>query len=242
MASREIIYNHHPFSIHYDIHHHDKSETILFLHGWGSNKEIMKQAFLQHFKGYRHLYIDMPGFGKSPNDIILKTEDYAQLITLFLKALEIKPTIIAGHSFGGKVATLLQPQTLLLLSAAGIPIPKPWDVQMKIKLFKLLKPFGIAKLRAHFASDDVQGMNEAMYETFKNVVDEDFSNHFKALEANTLLFWGKEDSATPLYAGEKMASLIKDSHFYPCEGDHFFFIKAAAFIDQTTQKELHGDT
>jgi pimeloyl-ACP methyl ester carboxylesterase len=242
MASREITYNTHPFFMHYDILYHDNREVILFLHGWGSSKEIMKQAFSKHFKQFKHLYVDMPGFGKTPNEIPLTTQDYAAIITTFLDEMQIKPTIIVGHSFGGKVATLLKPEKLLLLSSAGIPLPKPRKVQIKIKLFKLLKPFGVAKLRKFFASNDVQGMNEAMYETFKNVVDEDFTPYFKATEAKTVLFWGKEDSATPLHAGEKMASLIHDSHFYPLDGDHFFFIKEASFIDQITQKEFYGDS
>ena len=37
----------------------------------GSNKEIMKQAFGKTLPHYKHIYLDMPGFGKSNNEMIL---------------------------------------------------------------------------------------------------------------------------------------------------------------------------
>ncbi len=240
MASRIVAYKNHTFNINYEILHHDKPQSIVILHGWGSNKEIMKQAFGKHFKNFRHIYIDMPGFGKSPNEIALTTSDYAAIMIGLLQALSIQADIIFGHSFGGKVATAMNPKVLVLLSSAGILIPKPFKVRAKIAIFKGLKPLGLSFLRQIFASKDVEGMNAGMYETFKNVVDEDFSSYFKAYGGKALLFWGKEDTATPLYAGEKMASLIAHSHFYPLEGDHYFFLKQADFIELTLQKELHG--
>ena len=241
MASRDITYKKHHFNIHYDLLHRDNKETVMILHGWGSNKEIMKQAFSQRLKGYRHLYVDLPGFGKSANDTPLTTKDYASIMIAFLEALDIKPDMIMGHSFGGKVATLLQPPTLVLLSSAGIPTPKSLKVKIKIRLFKLLKPLGFGSMRRFFASSDVENMNDGMYQTFKNVVDEDFTNYFRELTSPAFLFWGREDSATPLSSGEKMAALIPQSHFYPLRGDHFFFLKEATFIEETLLKELHGN-
>jgi len=240
MATRGIKHTNKHFTVNYEIINHDKKKDIVILHGWGSNKEVMKQAFSQHFKSYRHIYIDMPGFGKSPNEIVLTTHDYATIMMDLLAAIGASKEIIFGHSFGGKVATLMNPKLLVLLSSAGIVTKKPLRVRAKIKLFKLLKPLGVNSLRHLFASKDVQGMNEGMYETFKNVVDEDFSPHFKAFENPALLFWGKEDNATPLFTGEKMASLIQKSRFYPLAGDHYFFLKQADFIEEQINKELYG--
>jgi pimeloyl-ACP methyl ester carboxylesterase len=77
-----------------------------------------------------------------------------------------------------------------------------------------------------------------MYETFKSVVDEDFESEFSQSQSRALLFWGKEDTATPLYTGEKIASLIPDSQFYPLDGDHFFFLQHADFIEEKILKTL----
>ena len=241
MALREIDYKDSKFQIHYDLINPKKSPTLVFLHGWGSSKELMKSAFGDFFGDFKHLYIDMPGFGKSPNETVLTTDDYAKIIDLFLSNLNIKKEFIFGHSFGGKVATLLHPSHLILLSSAGIPVEKPLKVRLKIKLFKLLKPFGAKRFAQLFASKDVENMSQNMYETFKNVVDEDFSKHFRSYNGKALLFWGKEDTATPLFTAEKINSIIENSKLYPMDGDHYFFLKNQEKIEQKFKKEFGFD-
>jgi len=240
MAIRTINYKNNDFNINYEIQNPNNATDLIILHGWGSRKEIMRSSFKDSFNDFRTLYIDLPGFGKSSNDLILNTSDYKNIVELLLKELNFKKDIIMGHSFGGKVATLLNPKHLVLLSSAGIITKKPLSIRAKIKLFKLLKPFGSQKLRSLFASKDVDGMSENMYETFKNVVDEDFSEIFKNFKNKATIFWGIDDSATPLESGKKIASLIDNSTFYPLDGDHFFFLKNAKFIDQTIIKEQNS--
>ncbi len=239
MALREVSYHNKNFAISYNIINPQAQKSILILHGWGSNKEIMQQAFAKEFSKLKQIYIDMPGFGQSPNESsILTTQDYANIIKLFLASIKQEPLIIAGHSFGGKVATLLKPHILVLLSSAGIIVPKPFKIRAKIALFKLLKPFGIAKFRKLFVADDAKSMNQVMYETFKNVVDEDFTNYFQGFPNKALLFWGIEDTATPLWTGEKIHNLIQKSQFYPLKGDHYFFLQNSNFIAKTIESEL----
>jgi len=238
MASRVIVYKEQQFNISYEQINPTANESIVILHGWGSNKEIMKQAFATKLSKYRHIYIDMPGFGKSHNSMILTTDDYAEIIKLFLSELGIDAKIAMGHSFGGKVATLLATDYLVLLSSAGVLTVKPWKVKLAITTVKLLKPLGMKKIRSLFVAPDAQGMSHEMYETFKNVVDEDFESQFAQSQSKALLFWGKEDTATPLYTGERIASLIPDSQLYPLDGDHFFFLRHADFIEQKILNNL----
>jgi len=240
MASKEIIYKDQPFTLSYEMLHPGKEEAILILHGWGSNKEIMKQAFGKLIDRYTHIYLDLPGFGKSSNEMILTTKDYGNIVSLFLDAIGISPKIAMGHSFGGKVATLLDTPCLVLLSSAGVVTEKPWSVKLKIATVKALKPLGMTFIRDIFKSKDVEGMSHEMYETFKNVVDEDFEAQFAQSRSKALLFWGKEDTATPLYTGEKIAGLIAKSHFYPLDGDHFFFLRHAPFIAQEIETHCKG--
>jgi len=242
MASKEIHYKDRPFQLSYELVNPTQEEVLLVLHGWGSNKEIMKQAFGKTLTQYKHIYLDMPGFGKSTNEMILTTEDYGHIVQLFLEALGVSATIAMGHSFGGKVATLLNAPCLVLLSSAGIVTVKPWSIKVKIATFKLLKPLGMKKIRELFVAPDAQGMSHEMYETFKNVVDEDFEDSFAKSKSKALCFWGKDDTATPLYTGEKIAGLIENSEFYPLDGDHFFFLQHKDFIAKTITeqcKETH---
>jgi len=238
MAVKEINYKEQVFKLSYEIINPSAKESLLILHGWGSNKEIMKQAFGKELVEYKHIYLDMPGFGASSNEMILTTKDYANIVKLFLEILNVKPKIAMGHSFGGKVATLLKTPYLVLLSSAGVLTEKPWSIKIKIATFKFLKPLGMKKIRELFVAPDAQGMSHEMYETFKNVVDEDFESEFAKSKSEALCFWGIEDTATPLYTGKKIAGLIEKSNFYPLEGDHFFFLKHAKYISNEINKVI----
>ena len=243
MALKSIQYKQHTFNISYDILNPDAHLTLLFLHGWGSNKEIMKQAFGDQLDQFRHVYVDLPGFGNSTCNMALETEDYANIMELFLAQINAnQDPIIMGHSFGGKVALLLNPSILVLVGSAGIYVPKPMKVRLKIAVFKLLKVFGFARLRSLFVAEDAKTLSEPMYQTFKNVVNEDFAGRFARYDGRALLCWGKEDTATPLHTGHTMADLIRQSRMVEFEGDHYFFLKqgkaVAAEVEKTVLKSL----
>jgi non-heme chloroperoxidase len=209
--------------INYELYNLDKDNPIIFLHGWGSNKEVMK-VFKNEFENNKLLFIDMPGFGKSETNEVWTTQKYADKLNEFLKELNIEKFCIVGHSFGGKVATLLNPKYLILLSSAGIIENKPLKVRVKINLFKLLKPFGGNKIRKLFISDDAKEMSENMYQTFKNVVNEDFSKHFRNYNAKAIVFGGDKDKAVSLNSNKKISLLIKNNEFIKLNGDHYFFL------------------
>jgi len=208
--------------INYELFNIDKKDTIIFLHGWGSNKEVMK-VFKNEFNEYKLLFIDMPGFGKSETNEVWTTQKYANKIDEFLKELNIEKFCIVGHSFGGKVATLLNPKYLVLLSSAGIIQEKSFKTKLKIKLFKLLKPFGGAKIRKLFVSDDAKEMSENMYQTFKNVVDEDFSENFKNYKGKALVFGGDKDTAVTPKSNQKISKFL-NSKIIMLNGEHYFFL------------------
>ena len=51
-----------------------------------------------------------------------------------------------------------------------------------------------------------------------------------------LLWWGKNDTATPLFAGEKIHELIENSEMKIYEGDHYFFMGHAKEISKEIEK------
>jgi pimeloyl-ACP methyl ester carboxylesterase len=172
----------------------------------------------------------------------LTTEDYATILESFISMIEADKTIILGHSFGGKVATLLAPDLLVLVGSAGILVPKPFKIRAKIALFKLLKFTGFTSLRRLFIAPDAQGLSQPMYETFKHVVNEDFAEKFRAFKGKALLCFGIQDTATPLWTAYTIAELISDSRVVEFDGDHYFFLeqgeKVAKEIEKTVLKNL----
>ena len=239
MATKNLIVDNKNFDISYEIVNPTCTKDIIFLHGWGSNKDIMKNVFAPYLKDFRHIYIDLPGFGKTENKYELKTSDYAKITDAFLKLLNSSKDVIAGHSYGGKVATLLNPKNLVLLSTAGILEEKPMDVKVKIALSKIFNKLGLSKITKVFRSKDVNTMSENMYATFKNVVNEDFSSVFSNFLNNALIFWGKEDRATSLESGKKISTLIKKSTFISYDGDHYFFVKNVKDISERIENGIH---
>lgn len=224
MAIKSIQYNQHTLDISYEIINPEAKIDLIILHGWGSNKGLMKKSFSPYMDTFRHIYIDLPGFGGSTCNVALETKDYARIVELLMIHINASKDIILGHSFGGKVALLLEPKVLVLVGSAGIYIPKPFKVRAKIALYKALKVFGFAKLRSLFVADDAKSLSEPMYQTFKNVVDEDFSDDFASYGGKALLCWGEADTATPISSAQKINELIKDSTLKVYDGDHYFFM------------------
>ena len=271
LAVRHIRLDSRDFGINYKIIDNKSDLWVLFLHGWGANKELMESAFGARFKSVNHLYVDLPGFGGSENNFVLDSSHYTQIIKAFLDSLKIAPKIIIAHSFGGKIATLLalesqdsqqnlqldsqdspnpkksaqdskqdllQIPALVLLSSAGLQKKQSNKVRLKIKFAKIARIF---HLKARFlVSADAKDLSQNMYESFKLVVREDFTQKFAELQSKTLIFWGKNDEALPLYLGEKMKDLIKNSRFFAMQGNHFFFLDSqnAESIEKITTKEL----
>lgn len=239
MALKSLQYQQYTFSISYEVLNPKAIKTIVFLHGWGSNKGVMKEAFGEHMKAFRHVYVDLPGFGNSNCSRELTTEDYANIMEIFLSQINANyDIVILGHSFGGKVALLLNPPILVLVASAGIYRSKSIKVRLKILLFKTLKKVGLSRLRHRFVAEDAKTLSEPMYRTFKNVVNEDFSQEFKAYQGRALLCWGKSDTATPPADGRKIHRLIADSRLVEFEGDHYFFMQHAEAVGKEIEKTV----
>lgn len=242
MAIYELKFENEKYELCYEIINLDKEKILMILHGWGASKDIMKQAFSDKFKDFKQIYIDLPGFAKSNIKKDLDSFEYAQILSKFIREKDLKINTVMGHSFGGKLSALLCKEfnikNIILLSSAGILWKKNLKTRLKIKIFKILKLLGFSSFYRFFASKDVKGMNELMYKTFKRVVDEDFSSIFSSLKSNALIFWGKDDNATPLKSGEKIHNLIQNSKFYALNGDHFFFLKESENINKICEKEL----
>lgn len=230
MAVKDIEFKGARWRLSYILLNNDATRNIVFLHGWGSNKELMKLAFSKTFKGFNHIYVDLPGFGGSSCEGVINTYEYAAIIESFLGALHVDSNaIIVGHSFGGKIALLLN-REIILLSSAGILLPKSLKVRAKIFATKILKGLGIKHFRA-FRARDADNLSPTMYEIFKIVVNEDFSLDFASFTHSSSVFWGESDKATPLTCYHKILSLMPKARGFILQGDHYFFLKQGTKIE-----------
>ncbi|EIQ2344847.1 alpha/beta hydrolase, partial [Campylobacter coli] len=52
MALVNVIYNNDTYELSYEILNQDNKKSLLILHGWGANKELMKQAFSKNLNDF----------------------------------------------------------------------------------------------------------------------------------------------------------------------------------------------
>lgn len=218
-------------SLSYLVKKGEGEKNALIMHGWGANKELMEQFFTQALATHckQMIFLDFAGFGGSDEPKTpFNSLDYLKLSEDFLSELGINVDILLGHSYGGKIACLMASkkdyEALILCASAGLKLPKSFKTKCKIFLAKSLNKLGFKNIRRLLASKDGAKLNEIMYQTFKNVVDEDFSEEISKINTKTLLLWGNQDTATPLKIGEKMQGLIKNSKLVTFDGNHFFFM------------------
>lgn len=107
-------------------------ETIIFLHGLGSNLQAWQKTITDLRKDYRCIAPDLPGYGKSSTgDYPYGMAFFADQITALTEELKLKKVTLVGHSMGGQIAITLalrQPeflQRLVLAAPAGLETFSP---------------------------------------------------------------------------------------------------------------------
>ena len=84
-----------------------RDTTLLFVHGWCINKEYWNEQIKYFCDRYNVVTIDLPGFGHSGKNRKQWTiEQYADDISEFIKAKELKNVILVGHSMSGDILLL----------------------------------------------------------------------------------------------------------------------------------------
>jgi pimeloyl-ACP methyl ester carboxylesterase len=234
----------------------EKAEkTLLFLHGWRSNKEAWQGIVhkVTSSSSYQVYTIDLPGFGQSPAPKDVWTVgDYANLVAEFASKLDLKNLIIVGHSFGGRVGIKFAStradlvKKLVLVDAAGFATSGVKKSTLGFAA-KIVKPIfkhkfmqGLRKkIYKQIGSEDYIATPE-LQKTFVNVVNEDLTENMKRILQPTLIVFGENDTDTPTSTGEQMHSLIHNSKFIilPSAG-HFSFIDKPEEFLKTLQSFIY---
>ena len=191
------------------------NKSIIILPGWGETRKTFNNMIDTLKKNNTIYIIDYPGFGNSRfinKDLTIY--DYSFIIYSFIKDNNIINPIIIAHSFGGRIVSVLigkyklKVNKLILLDVAGI---KRFNIKVFFKkyLYKLLKlltcilplnyKYKIRKsLFKRFSSSDYYYLSPRMYNTFKNIVNENLYKYYKKINCNTLIIWGEKDMDTPV--------------------------------------------
>ena len=227
----------------------DSKTTIVLLHGWGQNIEMMKPIGDNFKDKFNILIIDLPGYGKSdePNKT-WTVFDYSDMVHELLEKLDIKNPILMGHSFGGKIsidyASRYNVKKLVLFAS---PFKKEIQKEsLKLKMLKTLKKVPILNklenfAKRHIGSTDYKNASVRMREILVQTVNLDLTEEAKKITCPTLIFWGTQDKAVPVDEAYELEKLIKDSGVVIYEGTHYTYLEYLPQVVNVLQSFLKND-
>lgn len=199
-------------------------KTVILMHGWGQNLGMMAPVSDHLASDFTVYNLDLPGFGESEAfKEVAGVEEYCEMLEIFVKAKKIENPIIIAHSFGVRIALLYASKNpvykLILTGGAGILPKRGLKYYLKIYSYKFFKVvlnfFALEKLKKKLeksaGSEDYRALSGLMRASFVKIVNLDLRPVLKDIKAETLLVWGDQDQATPLWMGQLMEKEIKNA-------------------------------
>lgn len=233
-----------------------EGDVVMLLHGWGCDANIWRTTTELLSKHYRVVAVDFAGFGRSQEpQKVWGVEDYTRSIEALVAHLGIdKPTLI-GHSFGGRVSILYASRNevarVVLTDAAGVKPRRGLSYYRKVYTYKAMKHLlplliGTKKTqmlleqrRAKAGSSDYNRATPMMRAILSKCVNEDLCHVMPQVTVPVLLFWGENDTATPLADAHKMSKLMADSGLVVAKGaGHFAMLEQPALWEASLRSFL----
>ena len=221
-------------NLNYQRYGNIKGKTIVLLHGWGQNIDMMKPIGDRFTKDFDIVIFDLPGFGNSsePKEFF-SCYDYVELIHKALEELNVEKPIIIGHSFGGKLGLLYASkyETEKLVCLASPFCKEIQKVTMKAKLLKALKKVPVLNkledfAKRHMGSTDYRNASGVMRNILVGHVNLDIKEDIKKIKCPTLLIWGTNDEAVSIERAYELEKLIKDAGLVVYEGcTHYAYLE-----------------
>lgn len=212
-------------------------ETLLFLHGWGTNKESFAPIKKFFTENYRCIFVDFDCNPQKPMNLL----DYTEFVEEILVREKVTHCNIIAHSFGARVAVLLTVRNphmfrrMVLTGAAGLRPRFNLKTWTRIRLYKTFK---IGK-----GSPDYQKLCTAGKITFQNIIRRDLRYEISWLKHPTLLIFGTRDKSTPLYMGKRWTKLQTSGILKAYKGaGHYAFIDQPARFIHDAHKFLQKET
>ena len=211
-----------------------KKDTIIYLHGWGQNIEMMRPLADARENMNDIIIIDLPGHGKSEEPkYAWQVEDFVEFLKEFIEKLNIKNPTLVGHSFGGKVSLLYASKyNVKKLVLFGSPFKKEiTKLSLKTKILKTAKKIPVLNklegyAKKHIGSTDYKNASPLMRNILVNTVNLDISEEVKKITCPTLIIWGDLDDQVPVEDAYELESLIKDSGVVLYEGcTHYAYLE-----------------
>lgn len=189
---------------------------LIFLHGWGHSAALWN-PIAEKLSRYGVVETwDLPGFGGEP---LVSAEwgisEYAEWVEK--KIGTQSGVVLIGHSFGGRIASLVasrRPRWLRALVLIGAPSIYRPSMMIRTKSFvaRLMKPIVPTALRRRLVPEDLRDAEDGgVGRVFRHAVTNDQTTSLPKIAVPTLLLWGENDDAAPVVLAREIHDLIPGS-------------------------------
>jgi pimeloyl-ACP methyl ester carboxylesterase len=217
---------------------------VVFLHGWARRgADFAACASELAARGVTCVALDLPGFGSSPDPTLAGgARHYATLVAPALSEMSDDPLVLVGHSFGGRVATVLaadHPALVRALVLTGVPLVRlsapsrpPW----RYRLTRFARAHGwvseatMETARQRYGSADYRNARGVIRDVLVANVNESYEVELARVTVPVAMIWGELDLEVPVSVADRAAALLQAphtfrsvvgvGHFLPIEAPH----------------------
>jgi pimeloyl-ACP methyl ester carboxylesterase len=218
--------------------------AVVWLHGWArAAGDFAASAGEVAAAGFSSVALDLPGFGVSPPpERAGGAHLYGDVVAAVLASIGPDPVVLVGHSFGGRVATVVaaeHPGAVRSLVLTGTPLlaregrsRSPWQYRMvrALRARGLVGEERMEAARQRYGSRDYRAARGVVRDVLVAMVNESYEQEMAGVRAPVRLLWGKRDAEVPVGVAERSRDLFGAGaslvvlegvgHFVPTEAPH----------------------
>jgi pimeloyl-ACP methyl ester carboxylesterase len=213
---------------------------VVAMHGWGRDRRDWTEAL----SGLDALALDMPGFGLSPQPPeAWGAAGYAEQLRPLLA--EIGPVVLVGHSFGGRVATVLAATSpdVSAVVLTGVPLLRKEQVAKPSRQFQAMRWMNahgmmsdarMEQARRKHGSADYRNADGVMRGVLVKVVQEEYADVLAGIRVPVVMVWGAQDTVVPVSIAARAQEFAPSARLVTVEG-------AGHLLDAPLSRQIHSE-